>query len=1418
MADYSAGKATIKVEPTLDDFAEKLRAGLERIHVVYTVDVDADIARAREQLDQLARTRTAQLRVDLDPGDTEARLDALARNRTARIDVNDGGSLGRVSSGADRAGRSLNAMGAIKFGALAAGITALVPALLGAVGAASALAGVLGGIGATGLVGISGIKDAFSAMKDMGNATGADMEAAANRIADAQDGVRRAQESVVDAQKKAKDAQDDLNASYEKASRALRDMNDQLTDAQLSQESAEISLARAEEARNKVYSDRKSTALDRAEADNRVKTAAQRVKEAKSDTADKTKDTAEANAKGIGGSDIVTKAKDAKEAADKSLVNAQVDLAKATRDLADAQKGATPGADKYAEALAKLSPNAREFVQAIKALGPEWKSLKTAVQDKMFDGLGASVTQFARQNLTGLQTTLTGIAGYMNTTFKDTLTGLSGTFAQLSANGTMTQFVQSIGAALQGVAPMISGLVQMVTTATAAMGPSLGTFFTTLGTTLGQMGPALGQLGAQLLTALTPVLPVIGQLVSAISTGLGPALDPLGQLIATFGRALVPLAEPLGQLIAALANGLRPVLPILAEALGPLIKLVADLLNAVAPLLPPLLQLANAILQPLITIISSVVSAMAPLIKQLADAFKPVIEKIAPILAEVGKTLGQALADAIKQLTPFMMPLVNAFLKLLEACLPLLPAWEQMIVSQLPVMVELMKVLLPIITKLIELFTWLVTNVIVPLVLKYFDILTEKYTRMGEEIRSFVDGAKKRWNDLVDFIGGLPDRIANSAKGMWEGLKGNLVTVINWILTRWNSLADTLTWKVPDIPGLPKRGETITMIPKAALLRADGGPVFGPGGPRADLIPSMLSNGEYVINAAAVAKYGVGMFDRLNAQRFADGGAVGTIKPTAEGLNAGADYLRTAIMQKFPAITTIGGRRAEDGYGEHSSGNAIDVMIPNFGSADGKALGAQVLAFLQENAATLQLDGIIYQQATYGYGGSLTSPKAMSDRGSDTQNHMDHLHVILGKGRGASAAAIPAPTGTLAGVSDAKPTTVDGQNVDGAWDPAKQEQQDGRNDPQKYQAPAPTTTSGSAPSSWSDVLGLGAQALVKGQVSSLLSVFGIPDKMPPILSAALDLPGHIVKRDASWKAPGLGNLTTPAAGGSQTNPTGDLLGKFIPGLANLPGLSSSTVAPAANVAGTAGPGATLPLTGQKGTPTTKTPAETLTSTLSAPPANYKGGKQATYDAAYKAFRESGLAAEEWTPLVNLINEEASWDPHATNGDAFGLGQMLGGTKAKYLPDSSSDPYVQVKAMIKYIGDRPDYGTPSKAWELWQSRSPHWYANGGLVSGPGGGRSDMIPALLSHGEYVVNAAQAALHMPALEAINAGQRVTTPLPPAPAPSTLYALQGNDSGGRGQGGDTIFNIRTATVEDAFMQAQTKSNQQRAAQLASL
>jgi hypothetical protein len=71
---------------------------------------------------------------------------------------------------------------------------------------------------------------------------------------------------------------------------------------------------------------------------------------------------------------------------------------------------------------------------------------------------------------------------------------------------------------------------------------------------------------------------------------------------------------------------------------------------------------------------------------------------------------------------------------------------------------------------------------------------------------------------------------------------------------------------------LPPYSEFRDMPALHALNYAAGGHVTGPGGPKSDMIPAMLSNGEFVMNAAATRHWGA---DRLHAMnRYEVGGLV----------------------------------------------------------------------------------------------------------------------------------------------------------------------------------------------------------------------------------------------------------------------------------------------------------------------------------------------------------------------------------------------------------------------------------------------------------------------------------------------------------------------------------------------------------------
>ncbi|MBA2464366.1 MAG: SH3 domain-containing protein [Nocardioidaceae bacterium] len=101
------------------------------------------------------------------------------------------------------------------------------------------------------------------------------------------------------------------------------------------------------------------------------------------------------------------------------------------------------------------------------------------------------------------------------------------------------------------------------------------------------------------------------------------------------------------------------------------------------------------------------------------------------------------------------------------------------------------------------------------------------------------------------------------------------------------------------------------------------------------------------------------------------------------GITSAAVTVYRSVCAQFPSITSYGGWR---GDGEHSDGRAIDVMASG-------ALGWQVAEFLRANSSSLGLYDVIYSQRIWTSDRSAEGWRYMSDRGSTTANHYDHVHV-----------------------------------------------------------------------------------------------------------------------------------------------------------------------------------------------------------------------------------------------------------------------------------------------------------------------------------------------------------------------------------------------------------------------------------------
>jgi hypothetical protein len=106
-----------------------------------------------------------------------------------------------------------------------------------------------------------------------------------------------------------------------------------------------------------------------------------------------------------------------------------------------------------------------------------------------------------------------------------------------------------------------------------------------------------------------------------------------------------------------------------------------------------------------------------------------------------------------------------------------------------------------------------------------------------------------------------------------------------------------------------------------------------------------------------------------------------------QGLTPDAVLVHRTVCARYPQVTSFGGLRGGGGF--HASGQAVDCMI-----SDPK-VGRQLADWVRAHARELGVSEVIYSQHIWTVQRGSEGWRSMSDRGSPTANHMDHVHVSV---------------------------------------------------------------------------------------------------------------------------------------------------------------------------------------------------------------------------------------------------------------------------------------------------------------------------------------------------------------------------------------------------------------------------------------
>lgn len=629
-------RAFREVDPAAAEAGRRWGREIQRGLGEANIELKADTAKAKAEIDEAAKDKKATVEVNADTAKAEAQIDIAARDRKATIEVNAdtmvasvqrsvsqaapamagvGAQLGQslASAGAKAApevGGSLSsAMGPVgtvmAASLIAGGVTAaagIAAALSGVVGLIPA--GLGGGLGVIGtlITGLDGVKDAWDAAGKAADSSGKDQEEKAKAVATAQRSLKSAVQDEANAQKDVANARRD-------ARQQLEDLNVQLRGGVIDEKQAILD---AQAARRDLATGRFRDSIEYQQAQLRVEAADQRVLESHERNVHLQGKAAEANAKGVEGSDQVV-------AANQRLAKSQDDVAVAMQNLAAAQAKPSSAFEAFTQAMGKISPQAQMFVNTLQGLKPAWESLKFAVQDSLFAGLGPEIQRLAGEYMPVLKDAMSGLASTMNSAFKDVGAWLSKpeTMAQIK------EIVANIGSSFQNwsqsIVPFSEAFLKITEVGSGFL-PQLGTAITEGANAFNnfiQQAAQSGELqnwmqtGIQAMGELIKMFPILGKMFLDLAPIGIPVLQTIGMLL----RDLEPLFRIIGVAGAAYQNGVNQ----FWGAMGRLGDKLSEIVKVVWPPLQTMLQTMEKTFQRVWDNIAKVVEKAWKVIKPIFD-------------------------------------------------------------------------------------------------------------------------------------------------------------------------------------------------------------------------------------------------------------------------------------------------------------------------------------------------------------------------------------------------------------------------------------------------------------------------------------------------------------------------------------------------------------------------------------------------------------------------------------------------------------------------------------------------------------------------------------------------------------------------------------------------------------------------------
>jgi phage-related protein len=428
-----------------------------------------------------------------------------------------------------------------------------------------------------------------------------------------------------------------------------------------------------------------------------------------------------------------------------------------------------------------------------------------------FSSLKPAMDQFTQSWLT-LSEAGSNSFGLLSGSINTFATNFNAMVDRITSNGVFEGAMQGLSQTLDGILNLFNRLMESGATAMGSLGTPIqnllngfGDFavaampaLTSLASMIGNIVGSLGNNLAPIITALTPAFQMLAGTLSTVFTGAFERLSPV----------LTQVATALNGAILGALQALQPVLPQLLDSFGQLATVLGQsfvtVINGLAPVLPTLATAFAQLAMIIAGVLTQALTAIQPYLPQLMQAFTSILNAVIPLIP----VFVQLIADAL-------VPLIPAFVQMIPAILPAIQAFADLLVKATP---------------LIQIFAE-ISGAILGLVATLLAKLIGAIVSVVAEIADFVASCERalaavlNWiSEMLAKVGLIPGQVKSALgdlgsllvgagkalmDGLLSGIKSGFESVKNFV----SSIAGTIASLKGPIPY-----DKIVLIPNGEAL------------------------------------------------------------------------------------------------------------------------------------------------------------------------------------------------------------------------------------------------------------------------------------------------------------------------------------------------------------------------------------------------------------------------------------------------------------------------------------------------------------------------------------------------------------------------------------------------------------------------